>query len=378
MERKNVILADNSLAEMEDYRRGLADESGRNWEVLVCRANQGRRGIWNFLRYFRYFFFPFRVFLQRRKYENMVAWQAFYGLVFAFWCRVFRAEKENFVVVKNFTYREKKGIVGRIYFRFLQYIVESGYVDVFTVCAEGHLKYCMEKFHIPREKLRFEPFGVVDLGLSEVSEDYILSIGRSNRDWEFLIRELGNTEFSVKIVCDTLKCGKLPPNIRVYNNVWGEDALDALRRCRLVVLPILDEKVAAGDTVLLQAMALGKPVVAVRESGKWVEYLESGVNGFAVPKNGEILRETVRKLWEDRELYREISQNCRKDFVKNYSLYGYGCRIGRLFKEKIDGKVGDGGGAGVPGGEISRSVHSEHCRAELQESGNCADRRRIG
>ena len=107
MERKNVILADNSLAEMEDYRRGLADESGRNWEVLVCRANQGRRGIWNFLRYFRYFFFPFRVFLQRRQYENMVAWQAFYGLVFAFWSRVFRAEKENFVVVKNFTYREK-------------------------------------------------------------------------------------------------------------------------------------------------------------------------------------------------------------------------------------------------------------------------------
>lgn len=378
MERKNVILADNSLAEMEDYRRGLADESGGNWEVLVCRANQGRRGIWNFLRYFRYFFFPLRVFLQRRQYENMVAWQAFYGLIFAFWCRVFRAEKENYVVVKNFTYREKKGIIGRIYFRFLQYIVESGYVDVFTVCSEGHLKYCMEKFHIPREKLRFEPFGVADLGISEVSEDYILSLGRSNRDWEFLIRELGNTEFLVKIVCDTLKYGKLPLNIRVYNNIWGEDALDALRRCRLVVLPILDEKVAAGDTVLLQAMALGKPVVAVRESGKWAEYLESGVNGFVVPKNGEILRETVRKLWEDRELHREIPQNCREDFVKNYSLYGYGCRIGRLFKEKKDGKAGYSGGAGVPGGEISGPVHSEHRGAELQKFGNCADKRRIG
>lgn len=378
MERKNVILADNSLEEMEDYRRGLADASAMAWEVLVCRANQGRRGIWDLLRYFRYFFFPFRVFLHRRQYENIVAWQAFYGMVFAFWCRVFRVKKRNFLMVKHFTYREKKGVMGRIYFPFLRFIVESGYVDVFTFCSENHLEYCREKFRIPREKLRFEPFGVADMGISEVSEDYVLSLGRSNRDWEFLIRELGDRDFSVKIVCDTLKCGKLPPNIRVYNKIWGEDALAFLRRCRLVVLPILDEKVAAGDTVLLQAMAMGKPVVAVKESGAWKEYIENGVNGFVVPKNGEILRETVGKLWEDRELYGEICQNSREVFVRNYSLYGYGCRMGRLFKEKKDGEVGDGGGSGVPGGAISGPVHPEHRGAKLQKSGNSADRRRVG
>lgn len=378
MGRKNVILADNTEEEMEDYRRGLAAESGMDWEVLVCRANQGRRGIRNFLRYVCYFSFPFYIFLRRKRYENIVAWQEFYGLVFAFWCRVFRVEKGNFVVVKHFTYREKKGIIGRIYFQFLRFIVESGYVDVFTFCSGNHLEYCGKKFGIPREKLRFEPFGVEDPGISGSAGEYVLSLGRSNRDWAFLIRELGNRDYSVKIVCDTLKWEKLPPNIRIYNHIWGEEALEFLRRCRVVVLPILDEKVAAGETVLLQAMSLGKPVVAVKESGKWAEYIDDGVNGFVVPKNGETLRKTVKALWEDGELYRKISQNARADFEKYYSLYGYGCRVGRLFREKMDGRTGDVGGPGIPGGELSGSMHPEHCGTELQESGNFADQRRVG
>ena len=212
--------------------------------------------------------------------------------------------------------------------------------------------------NIPEEKLRFEPFGVEDVQRKPSSDgNYILSIGRSNRDWEFLVRELRETNFSVKIVCDTLKIGDLPSNIRVYNNIWGENALEFLRNCRLVVLPILDERVAAGDTVLLQAMCLGKPVVAVRESGVWEEYIVPGETGFVVPKEGEKLRETVGKLWNDREVYEKISRNSRAHFVKNFSLYGYGCRIGRLFKEKANGKAGDGSGAGIPGGKISGPVH---------------------
>ena len=379
MEKKNVILADNSLREMEDYRRGVAWESGMDWEVLVCRANQGRRGIWNFLRYIKYFYFPFLVFLRRKRYGNIIAWQTFYGLVFAFWCRVFRVEKSNFLVAKNFTYREKKGIIGEIYYRFMKWIVTGGYVDMFTFCSRGHMKYCGELFGITEEKLRFEPFGVEDVQRKPCSDgDYVLSIGRSNRDWAFLIRELGETDFSVKIVCDTLKTGDLPANIQVYNNIWGEDALEFLRNCRFVVLPILDDRVAAGETVLLQAMCLGKPVVAVRESGAWAEYIEPGKTGFVVPKEGEKLLETIEMLWNNRELCGKISRNSRARFVKSFSLYGYGCRIGRIFKEKGNGKTGDGSGAGIPGGKISGPVHGEHHGAELQESGNSADRRRLG
>ena len=340
MGKKNVVLPDNSREEMGEFCRGLAEESGLDWEVLACRANQGRRGIWNFLRYWRYFSFPFRVFLRRKQYDRVVAWQEFYGLVFAFWCRVFRVEKENFLVVQHFTYREKKGVLGRLYFRFMRFIVESGYVDVFTFCSRGHLEYCGETFRIPREKLRFEPFGVEDVqNGEECAGEYVLSPGRSNRDWEFLIRELGDTEFPVKILCDTLKCGQLPQNIQIYGNVWGEDALKFLRSCRLVVLPILDEKVAAGETVLLQAMSLGKPVVAVRESGKWEEYIGSGENGFVVPKDGKMLRKTLERLWKEEELYQKISRNSRHCFERNYSLFGYGCRMGGLFMEKKEERL---------------------------------------
>ena len=383
MGKKNVVLTDNSREEMEDYRRGLQDAVGTEWEVLACRANGGRTGGWSELaRYGKYFLFSLRIFLQRDRYDAIVGWQAFYGLVFAFWCRVFRVEKRNFLVVKNLTYREKTGIIGEIYRRFMGFIIESGYVDVFTCCSEGHLEYCREMFKIPKEKIKFVPFGVADIRemvrKSCGEENFVLSLGRSNRDWVFLIEALGGTEIPLKIVCDTLKMWEIPPNIQIYNNVWGREALEFLRACRLVVIPILDEKVAAGETVLLQAMSLGKPVVAVRESGKWEEYILRGRNGFVTPKDGEILRKTVEMLWNDRDLYEKICRNCRKSYEEGFSLYGYGRRVGELLKENFGGKAGDGGDPGVPGGEISGCLRQKRDGAELQESGNSADQRRIG
>lgn len=373
MERKNVILADNSREEMASYALGLEDATGEPWEVLVCRANGGRRGKWgNLLRYGKYFLFSFHIFRQRRRYGAIVGWQAFYGLIFALWCRVFRVKKENFLVVKNLTYREKRGLVGWIYYRFMRFIVKSGYVDLFTCCSQSHCGYCAEIFEQPMEKFCFVPFGVEDVRKETEKGDYILSIGRSNRDWDFLIHALGGQKMPVRIVCDELRRENLPENVRIYNHVWGEEALEFLSRCRLVVIPILDGKVAAGETVLLQAMCLGKPVVVARPGGKWEEYIKNGENGFVVPKDREALRLAVGRLWNEDGLYDKISQNCRKSYEERFSLRGYGRRVGETVKEMQDGKAGERGDPGVWDGEISGCVHRERCEAELQGSGNSA------
>lgn len=55
-----------------------------------------------------------------------------------------------------------------------------------------------------------------------------------------------------------------PPNVIVELNASFSASLDVLRRARVVVLPVRENAYSGGTTVLLQALALGKPVVVSR------------------------------------------------------------------------------------------------------------------
>lgn len=339
MTRKNIVLFDSSREEGRDFIEGLEGATGLSWKAKICTANGGRKSVFhNFLRYVKYFAYPFVVFLNRKNYDRIIGWQAFYALVFAFYCRLFRVKKRCFLLVKNLIYKPKKGWIGKLYFRFMRYIVKSKYVDVFVCSSRSHCSYCAEVFEEPRDRFVFLPFGVMDfskhISRCEGKENYILSLGRSNRDWDFLIDTLGNTEFLVRIVCDELHREKLPPNIRVYNDVWQERSWEMIRDCACMVIPIQDGSVAAGETVLIQAMCFGKPVIAARPGGQWAEYITNGKNGFVVEKNREALLAAVRELLTEKEKYRSISQNCRWEYEERFSLLRYGQRVGEVIQER--------------------------------------------
>jgi len=53
------------------------------------------------------------------------------GCYTPFWCRLFNLEKHNKLIVMTFIYKKKKGIIGKIYDKFMRYIVTGGYVDQF-------------------------------------------------------------------------------------------------------------------------------------------------------------------------------------------------------------------------------------------------------
>ena len=58
--------------------------------------------------------------------------------------------------------------------------------------------------------------------------------------------------------------GSTPPNVAVEVDVPLEDVRSRLEDARVVALPVLENTYSGATTVLLQAMALGKPVVVTR------------------------------------------------------------------------------------------------------------------
>lgn len=334
MSVQNVALFDSNEEEAKDFIKGLEESTQSQWKALVCTSNQGRTSkIANLIRYIKYFVFPLKIFLERKKYRIIIGWQEFYGLIFAFYCRVFHVKKVNKLLIKNFIYKPKKGIVGKIYYRFMKYIVKSDYVDVFICASQTFAEYCANAFNEPLERFVFIPFGVNDftkaVDMSKHStNDYILSLGRSNRDWDFLIESLKNTEYEVRIVCDELHRDDLPANIKIYNNIWGKDSYEFIKNCKFMIIPIMDGKIASGDTVLIQAMLFSKPIIITKPSCLADDYVRDGENGLVIAKDKEALIRAVEKLWNDDGIYNRISQNCRQCYEDKHSLISYGRNVG--------------------------------------------------
>lgn len=279
------------LDEKWESRKALEDKTGEKWMIRNCVANRGGFFQHNVYRYIMYFVFPLTVFFNHRKYDKIVSWQAFYGVVFAFYCRLFSVKKKHFLLIKNFTYKpKKKKFVVYFYYKWMQYIVKSKYIDVFVCTSQTHCDYCASIFNEFTDRFVYLPFGVEDftkkLSHDELyqQEDFILSLGRSNRDWDWLIDSLTDTPYKVKIICDRLHKTELPSNIEVLNNVWSVDSFRYLAKCKIAILPIKDGRIGSGETVLLQTMSFGKPLIITSPSCLADDYVEDGVTGLIVNK----------------------------------------------------------------------------------------------
>jgi len=116
-------------------------------------------------------------------------------------------------------------------------------------------------FGVDTEKFRPQP---------EVSADVdVVSIGADpHRDFPVLLRIAArHPELRFLIVGGAVlarELGPLPPNVQLEVDIPLTEVRDRLARARVVALPVRSNSYSGATTVLLQAMAMGKPVVVSR------------------------------------------------------------------------------------------------------------------
>lgn len=103
---------------------------GGEWIVKEKSTNRLRRELLNVGRYLWYFLFPLQIVALRHEYDKIIGWQQFYALNYVFLSLVC-SKKVNDVTVMTFIYRRKRGLIGKLYHRYMNYIVTSKYVDRF-------------------------------------------------------------------------------------------------------------------------------------------------------------------------------------------------------------------------------------------------------
>ena len=332
---RNIILADCNKDELNDFKEGLEESSHERFVINSYVSNWGRTTLWKKVkRYLVYFVAPVSIFINRKKYKIIVGWQQFYSIIFAFYCKIFKVKKTFNLYVLNFTYKEKHGLIGKIYFYFMKNIINSKYIDYLYVPSNDYIIECEKKLGVNRDKFVVLPFGIPDR-YNKYKEDYIkdnyyLSIGRSNRDYDWLVSEWQNIDEPLYIISDNYTpTVKISNNIKIINNIAGDAQYPFIMGSKALIIPIKVENICSGDTVLLTAMSFKKRVIVTENSTLAEMYIDDGINGCVVSKNHGCLQKTISKIKNKNN----IGIEARKTYEKKYSRRNMGITFGKSLKE---------------------------------------------
>lgn len=338
--KHNIIIIDSNEKEGNDFKEGVKYATGQDWTLVVKNSNNRSNKIANFIRYIKYALVPLGIFLRRNKYDCIITWQQFYGLFFSFYCRLFHVEKKNKLLVMTFIYKEKNGIIGKIYKKFFDCVVSSPYIDGYTCVANIECENYSRIFNLPRDKFKYVQWGLADFSKEYKikKREYIFSAGRSNRDWAFIFDALGNTKYSGKMICSEGNYKGKFSNLDVFSNISDEEYYKILAQSYCVIISIKDCSISAGQITLIQAMQFGKPVILTQSDGLTNDYVVNEENGLIVGKDKKELLAAIGRLYEDDTLYRRLSQNGRKLFEERFSNYRLGKDVGTIMRNIEDDK----------------------------------------
>ena len=127
----------------------------------------------------------------------------------------------------------------------------------------------------------------------------------------------------------------LPANVTWENADWysqvltDEEVRDLYRRAAVVVVPIKDVPQPSGQSVTLQAMATGRPVVLSKTRGLWAhEELRDGQNLVLVPPaDPRELARSVQLLLDDQPRANAIGLAARKSVLAGATSQRYAERL---------------------------------------------------
>jgi glycosyltransferase involved in cell wall biosynthesis len=200
--------------------------------------------------------------------------------------------------------------------------------------AEGEADWLRKWLGPGAPPVLFVPFGV-DLKAFSPDPDRppeldVVSIGADpRRDFGLLAAiaarhlELGFQFVATKDHARSL--GTLPPNVAIETEVSLERVRDRLGGARVVALPVRSNSYSGATTVLLQAMAMAKPVVVSRTEAIAEGYgLEDGVNCRLVqPGDAESFERALLETLTGADAAVSLGVRARETVERNFSWERY-------------------------------------------------------
>lgn len=178
------------------------------------------------------------------------------------------------------------------------------HVEMVTVFSANQVPILQEHLGVPAERVAVVPFGIDIDDLTDLptgDDGGVVSVGRDRgRDWATLFAAVRDTGWPVTVATRPSQVAGLdvPSEVQVLGYVDRARYLELLAGATVVVLTTHDLAYPTGQTVLLEAWALGKPVVVTRTAAM-SDYLPDGVARAVPVGDAPAVREAIRGLLAD-------------------------------------------------------------------------------
>jgi len=214
--------------------------------------------------------------------------------------------------------------------------------------GEAELAPMREFFCLPEEAISVNLFGV-DARFwrpdAAVRRDIVLSIGNDGRrDFQTLVEAADRIPAPVHIITKLPLPSTLPPNVVHHRGSWhgtelsDEKVRGLYQRARAVVVPLQPSNQPSGQSVTLQAMACGAPVVLTEAEGLWSrEQMVEDQNAlFVRPKDSAHLAARVGELLADEGKMERLGRAGRETVEKCGDIALFAAHVARQCERAVD------------------------------------------
>jgi len=253
----------------------------------------------------------------------------------------------NFIVIVSglFNLQKTNSIVNL--FRTFVFSIYLKTVNSIIFTNRSEYEFALKKFNKFSEKFVCIPFCIDTNFWSNVEtynpeeNDYVMFIGNNGHRKFKLITEIATLLPDINFVFITNQIQQsdiLSNNVKLIRGDWNASYLsdsqirDYYIKARLVILPINNTIVSSGQSVGLQAAALGIPLLISKTKGFW-DY-----KNYVDMKNVLLIDSEDVTFWADKlesffydfKLLREISSNSNKLINDKYKLENFDIELAKL------------------------------------------------
>jgi hypothetical protein len=233
-------------------------------------------------------------------------------------------------------------------------------VDLVLCIRSGDVTTYGRRFGVPAHRCRFitmpaPTVSVVDGpgeagpdaegerdGVSEGAEPYIYSAGISRRDWGLLFRACAVVPHRCIVSTPEHDVAHLdvPPNVDVRPALSPEEGRRLMRRAAVVAVTFEETDLACGPLIVLDALAMGIPVVA-NDTNACRDYIEDGTTGLLSGTHDvEGLAHNLASLMDDPRRRRTMGEQARRAAEGQLSLAVFQGRLASIVREACAARAG--------------------------------------
>ncbi len=172
-------------------------------------------------------------------------------------------------------------------------------------------------------------YNKVDHRDNDEREDYFISSGQTDRDFDTLIEAFRHLDFKLKIYAMPNyepKSKDIPENVEIYTDKISSRELIELYKNSLAVLICfkIRQKSTLGITVLFDAMAIGKPVIITENSYIDIDVEKEGIGYWVGEGDVQDWVSKIKKLIDSPEKCKTMGQKAFDLHKSKYNMDNFG------------------------------------------------------